>query len=110
MQCCGAVGRTCLLGVQCSVRWDASRTHAHAPLGNEATWDLFEVSEGPKLVARQTAGLGVAEEDDVDRRVVTRALDTERPPRARAGFADQPQAYVVVLHYEWWTKLELPRG
>ena len=109
------MGRACLLGVQCCGAvariGDASRTHAHgqhgAPLGNEATWDLFEVSEGPKLVARQTAGLGVAEEDHVDRRVMTRALDTERPPRARAGFADQPQAYVIVLHYEWWAKLEL---
>ena len=83
------------------------RMHA-APLGNEATWDLPEVREGPQLVACQSAGLGVAEEDYVDRRVVTRAVDTERPPRA--GLADQPQAYVIVLHHEWWAKLGLTRG
>ena len=80
-----------------------------APLGDEATWDLPEVREGPQLVACQSAGLGVAEEDYVDRRVVvTRAVDTERPPRA--GLADQPQAYVIVLHHEWWAKLGLTRG
>ena len=85
----------------------ALRTH-EAPLGDEATWDLIEVREGPQLVACQSASLGVAEEDYVDRRVVTRAVDTERPPRA--GLADQPQAYVIVLHHEWWAKLGLTRG
>ena len=83
------------------------RTHG-APLGNEATWDLLEVREWPQLVARQTAGLGVAEEDYIDRWVLARAVDTERPPRRR--LADQPQAYVIVLHVEWWAKLELARG
>ena len=83
------------------------RMHA-APLGDEATWDLIEVREGPQLVARESASLGVAEEDYVDRRVVTRAVDTERPPLA--GLADQPQAYVIVLHHEWWAKLGFTRG
>jgi len=84
------------------------RMHA-APLGDEATWDLPEVREGPQLGPSKSAGLGVAEEDYVDRRVVvTRAVDTERPPRA--GLADQPQAYVIVLHHEWLAKLGLTRG
>ena len=85
----------------------ALRMH-EAPLGDEATWDLTEVREGPQLVACQSASLGVAEEDDVDRRVVTRAVDTERP--SRAGLADLPQAYVIVLHHEWWAKLGFTRG
>ena len=83
------------------------RTHG-APLGNEATWDLLEVREWPQLVARQTAGLGVAEEDYVDRRVLARAVDAKRPPCRR--LADQSQAYIIMLHVEWWTKLELARG
>ena len=91
----------------------ALRTHAHSnkrrrPLGDEATWDLPEVREGPQLLASQSAGLGVTEEDYVDRRVVTGAVDTERPPRA--GLADHPQAYVIVLHHEWWAKRGLTRG
>jgi len=99
------VGRTCV-GHGSRL---ALRTHAHSPgFWDEATWDLPEIREGPQLAASQSAGLGVTEEDYVDRRVVTRAVDTERPPRA--GLADLPQAYVIVLHHEWWAKLGLTRG
>ena len=65
----------------------AWRTHTHhaAPLGDEATWDLPGVREGPQLGPSKSAGLGVAEEDYVDRRVVvTRAVDTEGELKVRS--------------------------